>query len=43
MQVFKDYFEMLAHLRHKDKEIKHKAVKVEDLKKKGKNKKKKEK
>lgn len=32
VQVFKDYKEMIAHIRHKDVEIKHKAVKVEDIK-----------
>ena len=34
IQVFKDNREMLAHVRHKDVEIKHKAVKVEEVKKK---------
>lgn len=36
MQVFKDYWEMLAHIRHKEMLIEHKAVKVEDIKKSGK-------
>ena len=31
-QVFKDYWEMVAHIRHQDVEIKHKAVKAEDVK-----------
>lgn len=30
--VYKDFREMLAHLRHKDVEVKNKAVKVEDVK-----------
>lgn len=30
--VFRNYFEMLAHIRHKDKKIEHKAVKVEEIK-----------
>lgn len=33
-RVFKDYKEMIAYLRHKDVEVKHPAVKVEELKKK---------
>lgn len=40
IQVFRDYKEMLAHIRHKDVEIKHKAVKVEEVKPKKKTKKK---
>ncbi len=40
MQVFKDYWEMLAHIRHKDALIEHKAVKVEEIKPKKKGKKK---
>lgn len=32
VQVFKDYWEMVAHIRHQDVEIKHKAVKAEDVK-----------
>ena len=39
IQVFKDNREMLAHIRHKDIEIKHKAVNVEDVKPKKKKKK----
>lgn len=34
VQVFKDYRQMINHLRGKEVEIKHKAIKVEDLKKK---------
>lgn len=34
VQVFKDYRQMINHLRGKEVEIKHKAVKVEDIKKK---------
>ena len=34
VQVFKDYRQMINHLRGKEVEIKHKAVKVEDLMKK---------
>ena len=33
-RVFKDYFEMLAFLRHKTVEVKHKAVKAEKVKRK---------
>lgn len=40
IQVFRDYKEMLAHIRHKDVEIKHRAVKVEEVKPKKKTKKK---
>lgn len=40
IQVFKDNREMLAHIRHKDIEIKHKAVKAEEVKPKKKGKKK---
>jgi hypothetical protein len=32
VQTFKSFEEMLAHLRHKDVEVKHKAVKVEEVK-----------
>ena len=32
MQIFKDYWEMLAHIRHKEVLIEHKAVKVEEIK-----------
>ena len=32
MQVFKDYWEMLAQIRHKEMLIEHKAVKVENVK-----------
>lgn len=32
VQTFKNFNEMLAHLRHKDVEVKHKAVKVEEVK-----------
>lgn len=42
-RVFRDYFEMLAHIRHKDKKIEHRAVKVEDVKPKKKASKKKKK
>lgn len=42
VEVYRDFKEMLAHLRHKDVEVKHKAVKVEDVKPKKKGKKKKE-
>ena len=38
VQTFRDFNEMLAHLRHKDVEVKHKAVKVEKVKKKTKKK-----
>ena len=31
-RVFKDYFEMLAYIRHKDIEVKHNAVRVEEVK-----------
>lgn len=31
VQVFKDYRQMINHLRGKEVEIKHKAVKVEDI------------
>lgn len=31
-RTFKDFKEMLAHLRHKDVEVKHKAVKAEEVK-----------
>lgn len=34
VQVFKDYRQMINHLRGKEVEIKHKAVKVEDIMKK---------
>ena len=34
IQVFKDEKAMIAHLRGKDTEIKHKAVPVEEIKKK---------
>lgn len=40
VQTFKNFNEMLAHLRHKDVEVKHKAVKVEEVKPKKKAKKK---
>lgn len=42
-RVFRDYKEMIAYLRHKDVEIKHKAVKTEDVKPKKKAKKKEDK
>ncbi len=41
MQVFRDVNEMIAHLRHRDVEVKHKAVKVEEVKPKKKTSKKK--
>ena len=31
-RVFKDYFEMRAFIRHTTVEVKHKAVKVEEVK-----------
>lgn len=40
IRVFKDYKEMLAHIRHKEVEIKHKAVKADEIKPKKKRKKK---
>lgn len=33
-KVFKDYKEMIAYIRHKDVNIEHPAVKVEELEKK---------
>lgn len=42
-QRFKNFKEMLAHLRHEDVEVKHKAVPVEEVKKKKKTPKKKKK
>lgn len=33
IQVFKDYREMINHIRGNEVEIKHKAVKVEEIKK----------
>ena len=41
VQVYKDFKSMLAHLRGKEVEIKHNAVKVEDILKKKDEKKKK--
>lgn len=43
MEVYKNYYEMIAHKRHKDVEVKNKAVKVEDVKPKKKGKKKEDK
>lgn len=40
IQVFKDYREMINHIRGNEVEIQHKAVKVEDIKPKKKSKKK---
>ena len=42
-QEYRDFNEMLAHIRHKDVEVKHKAVKADTVKKTAKKKKKEDK